>query len=124
MSGERNCPIYNAAESNGITVEAASFPAFIEAMVLRYGTPMPLAMPMKAEPASSSGSEDPSDSSRYPAMNHTGGKYFIPWRNPRIIFPKTRPMKKATTSSPTIIRVMALLESSVPAWALMAKRVG
>lgn len=35
MSGDMNCPRYRADESRGITVDAASLPALIDAMVLR-----------------------------------------------------------------------------------------
>lgn len=44
MSGETNWPRNIAAESNGITVVAAFLPPFIEAKVLRYGTPAPNAI--------------------------------------------------------------------------------
>ncbi len=35
ISGERNCPAYRAAERSGITVVAASWPAFIDAIVFK-----------------------------------------------------------------------------------------
>lgn len=52
MMGEMNCPRYKAAESKGITVVAEFLPPLMDAIVIKYGTPTPLASPMNAEPAS------------------------------------------------------------------------
>lgn len=44
-SGDTNCPMYRLAEISGIMEVTACFPPFIDAIVLMYGTPMPLAIP-------------------------------------------------------------------------------
>ena len=59
IRGEVNCPRYRAAEIRGMTVVAAFLPPLMEAMVFRYGIPIPLASPTSAEPASRSGVDTP-----------------------------------------------------------------
>ena len=51
IRGVANCARYSEAEMRGITVVAASLPAFADAEVIMYGTPIPLARPTKADPA-------------------------------------------------------------------------
>ena len=48
--GDMNCPRYSEAESNGITVVTELFPPFIDAIVFKYGTPIPLAIPENIHP--------------------------------------------------------------------------
>ena len=122
--GERNCPKYKLADNKGITVVADSFPPFIEAMVLRYGTPTPFAIPMNMEPTISVIVEIEKESVRHPRRKNNGAKYFNPRRNAFIHLPKNSPTKKATTSSPTIMNVIAFADNDIPCVAVIAKFVG
>ena len=50
-NGQRNCARYSAAEMSGITVVAAVLPFFIETADMMKGIPVPLARPIRKEPA-------------------------------------------------------------------------
>ncbi len=124
ISGETNWPRYREAEISGITVVAASLPPFMDAIVFRYGTPTPLAIPIKAEPTSSRGREVPKANRAYPARNPAGGTYLICRRIVFINLPNMSPMQKATMSNPTMISVMVVLPMLLLVEDVSAKFVG
>ena len=109
---------------SGMTVVAASRPPLMEAMVLRYGTPTPLATPISADPATRKAIPVPQARTAYPARNPNGATYLM-WRGIRFInLPNSSPMAKATTSNPTMMKVMVPLSMPPPVAETMAKLVG
>ena len=79
---------------------------------------------MRAEPVNNPQGTGNMAITRYPAKKRTGAKYFIPEGNIPTSHPNIIPTRKATTSKPTMMRVIAFPERFVPFDAAMAKFVG
>ena len=72
MNGDRNCEIYIAAESSGITVDTASLPALCDAAAIIHGIPAPFAKPTMNEPITDSAAPCANARIRYPAQKSAG----------------------------------------------------
>ena len=72
MKGDRNCAIYMAADSSGITVETASLPALCDVAAIMHGIPAPFAKPTMNEPATDIAAPDAAAMIRYPAQKSAG----------------------------------------------------
>lgn len=71
MNGAKNCARYMAMDSSGITVEAAVFPALMDAEEMMNGIPTPLANPMHQDPPSAPNQFGQRARSAYPMKNRT-----------------------------------------------------
>ena len=60
-----------------ITVVAAFLPAFADAVEMKYGTPIPLAAPIRKDPSSVPGIAFRNWSSRYPTKNISGATTLV-----------------------------------------------
>ena len=72
IKGDKNCAIYIAAESSGITVETASLPALCDAAAIIHGIPAPFEKPTMNDPIIDSTALDANAMIIYPAKKSAG----------------------------------------------------
>ena len=124
MAGVVNWAMYSATERAGITVVAAFLPAFADAVEMKYGTPIPLAAPIRKDPSSVPGIAVQNRSSRYPTKNISGATTLVLLPNPVFSYGSASPPKKPNTSPKAIITGIAASDTVPRREDSMAKLAG